>query len=218
MTRDILILVSDLDQHRNASVDEMATALPSMLQQQMRSLRFLDDQLRFLLGKLLLRYGLQELGHPTMLELQYSQHKRPSLSIPGLDFNITHSHSIIACAIAIDRRVGIDVEKIRDVSIENYEKCFTADEFRAICNDQNPCRRFFHQWTRKEALLKGIGDGFYLDPNMIDASSNVVVYQNRSWYIQDIPFFTNYVFHLATNSNVFKKDIKLQKVTFDSNA
>lgn len=217
MTREILILVSDLDQHKNSLIHEMATALPSMLQQQMRSFHFFDDQLRFLLGKLLLRFGLQELGHPTMLELQYSQHKRPSISIPGLDFNITHSHSMIACAIAINRRVGIDVEKIREVSIENYEKCFTVDEFRTICNDRNPCRRFFHQWTRKEALLKGIGEGFYLVPNMIDASSNVVVYQNKSWYIQHIPFFTNYVFHLATNTKVFRQDIKLQKVIFDSN-
>ena len=56
------------------------------------------------------------------------------LDAVGLDFNMAHSGELAAYAIALQRQVGIDVERVRaDLNIESLvDRYFTPFEARAI--------------------------------------------------------------------------------------
>jgi 4'-phosphopantetheinyl transferase len=81
----------------------------------------------------------------------------------ALEFNVSHSGNIALIAVGAERRVGVDVEKIRlDVDTDALaERFFSVHEragLRAL-PDHVRVAGFFACWTRKEAFLKATGDG-----------------------------------------------------------
>jgi 4'-phosphopantetheinyl transferase len=85
-----------------------------------------------------------------------------------LDFNVTHSGTLIGVAAARGRRVGIDVESIsapRDFELLIQEVMGTGER-AALAKLTGGARvqAFYECWTRKEALVKamGVGIGFPL--------------------------------------------------------
>jgi 4'-phosphopantetheinyl transferase len=99
------------------------------------------------------------------------RHGKPSLagpprSVGNVRFNLTRSHNSALIAVAHNREVGIDVERIRDnvESVELAERFFSRNEFerlRHLPGDQAN-RLFFTLWASKEAYLKAIGTGLSL--------------------------------------------------------
>jgi 4'-phosphopantetheinyl transferase len=66
-------------------------------------------------------------------------------------------------AVARRRRVGIDIEQMREdfATLEVAEQFFSKDEFealKAVPIDQRT-RAFFNCWSRKESYIKAIGMG-----------------------------------------------------------
>lgn len=78
-------------------------------------------------------------------------------------FSLSHSRGLVACAIASDGAVGIDVEALQsNVRIlEVARRFFSGDEADALerLDDDTRRLRFFELWTLKEALLKARGTG-----------------------------------------------------------
>jgi 4'-phosphopantetheinyl transferase len=76
-------------------------------------------------------------------------------------FNVSHSGAFAVLAIAADRRVGVDVERIRPIPDCDLGLYFSAEEVRDLERLPEPERQpaFFRCWTRKEAYLKARGDG-----------------------------------------------------------
>ncbi len=64
----------------------------------------------------------------------------------GCYFNISHSHGLVACAVA-EVPVGIDVEKIRPISPRLLRILSPAERESVRCDED-----FFRLWTLKEAL------------------------------------------------------------------
>lgn len=100
----------------------------------------------------------------------YEENGRPYLPGSPYRFNISHSENVVAVAVHT-KDVGIDVEKIRDVSMHVAKKYFCADEnmylfghepqdadFAAVAAP-DVLLRFFEIWTAKEAYLKSMGRG-----------------------------------------------------------
>jgi 4'-phosphopantetheinyl transferase len=80
----------------------------------------------------------------------------------GLTFNVAHSGELALVAIARSE-IGVDVEKLRPVANwqELAAKHFHRAEIEAI-PAVNPAERnelFLRCWTRKEAILKALGQG-----------------------------------------------------------
>lgn len=81
-----------------------------------------------------------------------------------LKFNLSHTHSMIACAIAYQYDVGVDVEHHRPLK-DLAGLCRTAlsDSERAyvfrFIEPQQQERHFYRYWTLKEACLKAMGKG-----------------------------------------------------------
>jgi 4'-phosphopantetheinyl transferase len=124
--------------------------------------RFISSraQLRTILGRYL---GVG----PAAVPIAYESTGKPVLhSSCGVDlhFNVSHSESIAVFGVTRGRRIGVDVE-LGQRQIPNadgiVERFFTERErqrFFALPE----CERlsaFFRAWTRKEAVLKAVGQG-----------------------------------------------------------
>jgi 4'-phosphopantetheinyl transferase len=99
---------------------------------------------------------------PERVEIEPDVRGKPSLAA-SLRFNVSHSGELILVAVALDREVGVDLERIEpstvDVRIaEHFFSRREAAELRAVPAAQRP-NAFFARWTRKEAYLKARGDG-----------------------------------------------------------
>jgi 4'-phosphopantetheinyl transferase len=131
-----------------------------------------EDALRFVIGRALARTMLSEYAEiaPRDWPLVIDDHRRPQLGTlpegaPDLRFNLSHTEGLVACAVAIGREVGIDVEHVgRRVLHDVPERFFSAREvadLRSLPDDEQ-AMVFFDYWTLKEAYIKARGLGLAL--------------------------------------------------------
>lgn len=116
--------------------------------------------LRRLLGKYLA-------ADPRGIPLAYTSKGKPVLAFDTrINFNVTHSSDMAAIAIALDCRVGIDLEEIRPLpGLEEIARRFFCWEEAAeilSCSESERARSFFRCWTRKEAYIKAVGEGLHI--------------------------------------------------------
>ncbi len=80
-----------------------------------------------------------------------------------LRFNLAHSDRVAVCAVALDREVGVDLERLRpDFPIDDVARNFYSIRERAdlaALPRSDRLRAAFDCWTRKEAYLKAVGTG-----------------------------------------------------------
>jgi 4'-phosphopantetheinyl transferase len=128
-------------------------------------LRTTDSRLRFIIvhgavRTILARYlGSTASG----IRVDSSPAGKPFLPNAGLSFNLSYSDEIAVCALAGAGPIGVDVERIRPMSDaeEMVKSYFAPGEARAYAELPSIDRMaaFFSTWTRKEALVKAVGDG-----------------------------------------------------------
>lgn len=112
---------------------------------------------------------------PATLELAYGHQGKPSLADdPSLEFNLSHSHDLALFAVGRGGALGIDVESVRALpkADEIARRFFSRREleaYRAQPAAERP-RAFFACWTRKEALVKALGEGLFLSLDRFDVS------------------------------------------------
>ncbi len=134
-----------------------------------RAARFCFPHLRvsFLIAHGMLRSILAEYLEtvPSALKFSYNQQGKPSISggARELRFNLSHSGTLAACAVAIGCDIGVDVEQIRHMPdlFDIAARFFSPGECTDLQNvppDQQELA-FFNCWTRKEAYIKAIGGG-----------------------------------------------------------
>jgi 4'-phosphopantetheinyl transferase len=131
--------------------------------------RFARDQRDYATAHALLRTSLSKYAAvaPESWRFQEAPGGKPSLvpgdGMPRLSFNLSHTHGLVACAIAIDADVGIDVESLdRTVGDGVARRYFSArenDDLRQCASEWLRTRRFIELWTLKEAYIKAIGKG-----------------------------------------------------------
>ena len=120
---------------------------------------------RFVARCMLVRHVLGPLVgvSPEALAFETTANGKPRLVPPVLHFNLSHSENVLALAVALDRRVGVDIEVVEpgvDV-LAIAEVQFTAGEvewLRALPPEQQQ-PAFYRLWTREEAISKVSGQG-----------------------------------------------------------
>ena len=98
------------------------------------------------------------------IEFARGEFGKPYLpSFPQCAFNLSHSRDKMVMAVGFHLRLGIDIEAINEH--RRFErlvkKCFSPAE-QAYWHTQpltQQIRLFYEFWTRKEALVKGVGRG-----------------------------------------------------------
>ena len=110
---------------------------------------------------------------------------RPEVASPAhswLRFNLSNAEGLLACLVARDREVGVDLEDTtRSVdTLATSAHVFSAAELAALRREAAGAQRarFFHYWTLKEAYIKARGMGLAIPLDRfafdLDAPDNVV--------------------------------------------
>jgi 4'-phosphopantetheinyl transferase len=133
---------------------------------------------------------------PKHLEFDATDAGKPFVAKPAeaLQFNLSHSgrHSLIA--VAKDRPVGVDIELRRPMSdllgvAMGVATTREIDLLRQLPADEMQLS-FFDLWTRKEALLKAIGQGFLVDPREVEVGigqgRSYVPFDARIWTVETL--------------------------------
>ena len=142
---------------------------------------------------------------PEEFKFQYNTYKKPSLidtyNEKGLCFNLSHSHRTAVYGITLQKAIGVDVEKIRsNLPLEKIaRRQFSQPELELFekSSESEKIHTFFTLWTRKEALLKALAQGFHFPMKQFDVSGtpeksvkfleNSPSYVNNSeWFIRDL--------------------------------
>lgn len=109
---------------------------------------------------------------PEAIRYEHAPHGKPHLQTtlratePPLRFNLSSSDDTALLAVAWDREIGVDVEKIRAERdcMGIAERFFSPWEVAALRRlpDRRRVPAFYRCWTRKEAYVKATGDGMFL--------------------------------------------------------
>ncbi len=111
---------------------------------------------------------------PGSLRFAYSAHGKPTLAASGPvpHFNLSHARGLAALAISDDAELGLDIEAIEPLREDVAEHFFSRSEvaaLRALPESDQLCG-FYRCWTRKEAVLKSLGDGLSRALDSFDVS------------------------------------------------
>lgn len=138
-------------------------------EEQVRAARFIRpaDRHRFVLAHASLRLFLARCAEivPTGVRYEVSPYGKPRLAtgISSLEFNLSHSGELALIAVTRDRPVGVDVEQVRDLpeALTIARSYFSPAERNALRSwpSAEQLGAFFRCWTRKEAVIKALGDG-----------------------------------------------------------
>jgi len=162
------------------SVTRSAALLSPEEQATASRFHFAGDRRRFIVAHGMLRsvVGAYLATEPSALRFDRRPGGKPALIATAgarpLCFNLSHSGELALLAVADDRDVGVDVERIRPLADARgiSERHFAAPErarLRAAPADRT-AELFFTYWTRKEAVLKATGDGFLSALDELDVS------------------------------------------------
>jgi 4'-phosphopantetheinyl transferase len=84
-------------------------------------------------------------------------------ALAALRFNLSHSSELALIGVCSGHELGVDLERIKQISeadriVASFFSPAEHAEFAAIPDDAKALA-FFRGWTRKEAVLKGLGTG-----------------------------------------------------------
>ena len=141
---------------------------------------FEGDRKNFVARRSLLRAIL---GHylkvePSQISMAREERGKPRLAGPDgaarLHFNFSHSRNLALCAVGRFGPLGVDVEQQRPMpEMADIAATFCSPQESALINAAPPEKRlevFFDLWTRKEAYLKGTGEGIAGSLAQLDCS------------------------------------------------
>lgn len=110
-------------------------------------------------------------------DIAVAENGRPYHREQKLQFNLSHSHERAVLGLSRDPRLldglGVDIEWIgrRVDYVSIGRRFFTPEEHRWIGTEAD---RFFHVWTRKEAVLKSNGVGLRVELDSFDVMTDRV--------------------------------------------
>jgi 4'-phosphopantetheinyl transferase len=140
-------------------------------------LKFERDRRRFIVARGWLREQLSaRLGQrPDEVKLASGGRGKPFVvDDPELRFNVSHCEDLAVLAFGRGREIGVDVEAVRPLPELDAlaVRIFSPREYQAYAALEASQRAsaFYRTWTRKEAYVKALGEGFYLALDRIDVS------------------------------------------------
>jgi len=163
----------------DASADEVLTlgALLSPAEtQRAKRLHFERHRRRFVVARGRLRHLLAaRLGvQPEKIELAYGKNGKPSLKHNGWHFSISHCDDVALFAFSKASAIGVDVEAIRpireaDTIAAQFFSPREKETYSALA-PHDKALGFLQCWTRKEALVKAIGEGLSMPLDQFDVA------------------------------------------------
>ena len=152
-------------------LSEYRRLLPASELEKLERYRFDKHRKRYLVGRALIRTILSRCTGlvPKQITFSRGDYGRPFLlpfgTSPPPEFNLSYTDGLVAAALSLECRVGIDVENTsREIDcLEIAERYFSTAEYMELQQLPKPLlkERFFELWTLKEAYVKAQGGGLH---------------------------------------------------------
>lgn len=137
--------------------------------QRMQHFKFANDRWLYGAARTFLRQTLSLHAPlpPSAWQFNTNPYGKPFITNPGyewLQFNLSHTPGLVACAVSEGQVIGVDVERLHP--LDDLEalcsSVFAPLETQAVlaaCTQHEREQRFFTYWTLKEAYIKARGLG-----------------------------------------------------------
>jgi 4'-phosphopantetheinyl transferase len=160
--------------------------LPLQIKSKLSRLKRNEDKQLGLTSLVLLSQVLNEngFGNFRLSDLQIAQTGRPFFTDAPFDFNISHTEGCAAVVFSRDCRIGIDIEKIKEIDFSDFKDFFTNEQWEDIYSADNKFKRFYYYWTLIESGVKADGGGLSLisDKNIEFIKSSLFINKVRWFY------------------------------------
>ncbi len=107
-------------------------------------------------------------GSPSDIQFGFVAMGKPTLSKPndiGLQFNTTHSGSVVIIAVTANRDVGVDVEQMRQIprAMKVAKRSYSTAEYESLLplEGEDRDRAFLSIWVKREGTAKARGDSVW---------------------------------------------------------
>lgn len=164
---------------------------PLSIQEKTQAKKFVNTYLRerYIISHGVLRYLLAFYTKNNFQTIEYAKNQfgKPFLknNSSKIHFNMSHSKDYAAYILALDCQVGIDIEwKGRNIDVQELSCLVLTENETAIFNELNSEEKlntFYDIWTKKEAILKALGQGLFYPMNQLEIMN--VMANNNAHYI-----------------------------------
>lgn len=201
---DIHVWIIELENAQKWSIQRW-NWLSEEQKKEVRRYKLQDDKMRSLVSKVVLMELLEHyinLSHNDF-KIETGMYGKPYINSRKADliqFNISHSGSVVMLAFGKCKTLGLDVEMIRP--IKNYKELaknlYSFEEYLTIENMVD----FFRCWTKKEAYLKALGTGLNKKLNSFSVVGNSIKDEEEildRWNVVEIKVNNDYIAHIVIN-------------------
>lgn len=140
---------------------------------------------------------------PEDIEFHYGHRGKPYLlNDPAhLQFNLSHSDDMAVVALTINHEIGVDIEKVEPGFKNDVAKrFFSVNEYQTLMAlpQEEQTVAFYRIWSKKEALIKALGEGLYapldafsvspregIETVSIQHDSKLIQYHVQNFFVHD---------------------------------
>ncbi len=163
-----------------------------------------DDKKRCILAGVMLK---QFLGDAEITQNQYGK----PVAKGGICFNLSHSGSYVLLALS-DFDVGCDIERVKQVQPLRLGKTvFCKNELELLEGSADRLSAFYSLWTRKEALIKCTGEGFYKSVKSVDVSGSFFEENGLCYRFKTI-CFSDYIISACSAKDKMFSELEFLKI------
>ena len=128
--------------------------------------------------------------------IYYNDYGKPFIS-NDFDFSLSYSQTIIVLGCIKRGFIGVDIEGVKPIDCFIYKDYFTTKEWAFLTHNAFSPTTFFQLWTRKEAVVKAIGKGAFIDFNLIEVLEDSITIDTILFKLTT-EFFEGYCLSVAS--------------------
>ncbi|WP_430412916.1 4'-phosphopantetheinyl transferase family protein [Kordia sp.] len=190
---------------------------PLDFQQKIRSYRRWQDAQSSVLGRLLLKYGISKNKHLKTVnsKILFNTYNKPYFENKEVNFNISHSGEIVICAISESHDIGIDIETMNTININDFKMQMTDYEWNLINNASDQQAAFYNYWTQKEAVVKAHGKGLSIPLQSFEIKANTTEMDSKLFYTSKIKLAEKYTCYVASTREISKENSDVHTISIE---
>lgn len=205
---------ADLARVDDKQVDRWLSELSMSKRESVRRLINIDDRITSLFASQLLKMCAHDeaIDDFHLCDVVYPETGKPNWQgTQGceLDFNISHSDKYVVVAASTSVKIGVDIERVRELRNLNFKMIMLPDELKLIRETPS---LFFELWSKKEAVVKAADTSGLSRMRDVVLTENKAMLDGASWLLRSIKLDAQldeqYEGYLATSAPVDELKIK----------
>lgn len=209
--------ISISEEKHELLLQKFLSSFPLDFQQKIRSYRRWQDAQLSLLGRLLLNHGIQKNTQLKKVQskMLFNKYNKPYFEDKEINFNISHSGEIVVCAISETDTIGVDIEIMNEININDFKFQMTANEWSTIVRATDQQMAFYNYWTQKEAVIKAHGKGLSIPLKSFEVIANTTVIETETFYTLKVDIEENYLCSVASEKQLLNEQIIIKKISIE---